>query len=163
MNAAKALKAGFHTPDIAWKMYLEDLTEEEMMLRPCEGANHIKWQIGHLICSDHRMGSVAFPGQIPDLPDGFADRYTKETASVDDGTAFDSKIELLRVAEEQRSALFAALEQATDAELDRATPEDWQFFGPTVGYVIAMIPAHWMMHSGQWAILRRQQGRKPLF
>ena len=74
-----------------------------------------------------------------------------------------SKEELIRICEEQRAALFAALEQATEEELDRETPEEWQFFGPTMGYVIAMMPTHWMMHAGQWAVIRRQLGRKPLF
>lgn len=163
MHGPAALKAVFHTPDIAWKMYLEDLTEEEMMHRPCEGANHIKWQMGHLMMSDHRMASLVFPGQMPDLPDGFQERYAKETAENNDPSAFDSKEELIRICEEQRAALFAALEQATEEELDRETPEEWQFFGPTMGYVIAMMPTHWMMHAGQWAVIRRQLGRKPLF
>ncbi len=163
MQGTEALKAAFHTPDLAWKMYLDDMTEEELLRRPCEGANHIKWQIGHLMSSDYRMASLVFPGQIPDLPDGFQERYAKDTAKSDDPQAFDSKEDLLSVCEKQRSALFAALEKATDSDLDKPTPEEWQFFGPTMGYVIAMIPGHWMMHAGQWAVIRRQLGREPLF
>ena len=31
------------------KECVDSTTDAEMMKRPCEGCNHIKWQVGHLI------------------------------------------------------------------------------------------------------------------
>ena len=79
------------------KAYLEDLSDEELLLRPVEGANHIAWQLGHLISSEHNMVEMVCPGSMPPLPDGFADAYTKETAASDEGAAFLTKVEYLKL------------------------------------------------------------------
>jgi hypothetical protein len=32
-----------------------------------------------------------------------------------------------------------------------------------VGALFSVEGSHWLMHAGQWAVIRRQLGRKPLF
>ena len=34
---------------------------------------------------------------------------------------------------------------------------------PTVASLFSLAGTHWVMHAGQWAIVRRQLGRPPLF
>jgi len=34
---------------------------------------------------------------------------------------------------------------------------------PTIGAMFSMHGTHYVMHAGQWAVVRRQLGRKPLF
>jgi hypothetical protein len=163
MDAKDALKATMYLPDFVWRSYIEDLSDDELMQRPVAGTNHIIWQIGHLISSERGLVEGVCPGSMPPLPEGFADRYTKETAASDDPAKFHSREELLRVAAEQRQGTLAALDKLSAADLDRPTPERLQRFGPTVGYIFAMIGGHWQMHAGQWAVLRRKLGRPPLF
>ena len=102
--------------------YLGDLTDEEMMHRPHPDCNHIKWQMGHLIVSEHNMVDSLSPGCMPPLPEGFADKYTKETAASDDAAAFDSKEELMRLYEQQRAGTLAALEQTETQQLSNEPP-----------------------------------------
>ena len=97
---------------------------------------------------------------MPPLPAGFAEKYTNETAASDDPKAFATKAELMKAYKEQREGTLAALAKVTDADLDKPSGFDWS---PTVGSIYSLQGSHWLMHAGQWAVVRRQLGRKPLF
>lgn len=140
--------------------YLEDLTDQELFHRPAPGANHINWQLGHLIVAEHQMINQARPGSMPPLPDGFAERYAKENAGSDDPSQFLTKEQLLSVFREQRAATLRALSTVTDEELDRPSGVP---YAPTVAALFSMQGTHWVMHAGQWAVIRRQCGRPPLY
>lgn len=163
MDTKTAIKAAIDTANMISTSYLGDLTDEEMMHRPAPDANHIKWQVGHLIASEYSMINNVAPGSLPDLPEGFADKYTKETSKSDDAAAFDSKADLMALHEKQRAGTLAALQNIADDEFDKPAPEEMQAYAPTIGHVFLMQDAHWMMHAGQWAVVRRQLGREPLF
>ncbi|SFJ38261.1 DinB family protein [Planctomicrobium piriforme] len=159
MTTNEALKLGIDSADMICLMYLQDLTDEEMMHRPAPGANHVKWQVGHLIASENMMIDGILPNSMPTLPVGFADMYSKQTAGLDDPKEFHTKEELLKVYREQRAATLAALAKLSPEQFDKPTSID---YAPTVGSMFSLQGAHWMMHSGQWAITRRQLGRPPL-
>ena len=163
MDTKSAIKQAIDTAHMISSSYLGDLTDEEMMHRPAAGCNHIKWQVGHLIESEHKMISQCLPSSMPALPAGFEDRYSKESATSDDAAAFDSKEELMKLYEEQRAATLAALANINEADLSKEGPEEIRSYCPTVGSAFLMQDAHWMMHAGQWAVIRRQLGREPLF
>ncbi|MFK7767567.1 MAG: DinB family protein [Mariniblastus sp.] len=163
MNTKTAIKTALDCANMISTSYLGDLTDEEMMHRPAPGCNHIKWQVGHLIASEYNMISGCVPGAIPELPTGFADKYSKESAASDDANAFDSKETLMALYEKQRAATLAALETVSDEDLDKESPESIRSYAPNVGSAFLMQDAHWMMHAGQWAVIRRQLGREPLF
>lgn len=160
MNAKQALKVSLDMERAVSMSYLEDLTDQEMMHRPCPGANHIKWQLGHLIASEHALVDKVVPGSMPPLPDGFQETYSREQALVDDAAAFHSKQELLQAAATQREGTLAALDAVSDADLDQPSGVE---YAPTVGGIFSMQGGHWLMHAGQWAVIRRQLGRPPLF
>ena len=143
--------------------YLQDLTDEDLMIRPVENANHMAWQLGHLIAAEHSLVNMVCPDSMPALPDDFADRYKKETAALDDASAFHTKEEYLQLMQEQRAGTLAALEKVSDDDLEQPSPEAIREFCPTVGATFGLQATHWMMHSGQWVIVRRKLGREPLF
>jgi hypothetical protein len=143
--------------------YLDDLDDAALMMRPHPGCNHLNWQVGHLITSEHQIVESVVPGSMPPLPAGFAERYAKETAVNDDPAAFDSKAELMRVFEEQRAGTLAALAALPDADFDRPTPEPMQAYAPTVAAAFELQASHWMMHAGQWVIVRRALGKPAIF
>lgn len=163
MDTRSAIKSAIDMANMISTSYLGDLTDEEMMHRPDPKCNHIKWQIGHLIASEHQMINGCLPGAMPDLPDGFADKYSKESAASDSPDDFHSKEELMGLYEQQRTATLAALEGVSDEDLDKPAPEEMRAYAPTVGSAFLMQDAHWVMHAGQWAVIRRQLGREPLF
>ena len=163
MNAQDAIKLSIDSAKFVTLEYLANLSDEDMLQRPHPECNHIKWQMGHLISSEHQMIDAVCPGSMPALPEGFAERYTKETATSDQPDAFDSKADLRKLLEDQREATLAALATLSDEDLSKPAPEAMQGYAPTVADVFSLQGGHWMMHAGQWAIIRRQLGRPPLF
>ncbi len=163
MKPNDAIKLSIDTADLVARSYLEDLTDEEMMHRPAAGCNHIKWQIGHLIESDFRTIDSCCKGSMPALPEGFAKKYNKQTASIDDHEAFHRKAELMELYDQQRSAILKTLATLTPEELEKPAPETMRSYAPTVAAAFSLLGIHWAMHAGQWAVIRRQLGRAPLF
>jgi hypothetical protein len=163
MKANDAIRLGIEMSSMVCGPYVADLSDEDLMRRPHPSCNHLKWQLGHLIAAEHSMINTVCPGSMPPLPPGFVDRYTKETARSDDPARFDSKDTLLRVHGEQRGAMLAALNRLSDMDLDQPSPEAYRSYAPTVGALFSMQGSHWLMHAGQWVIVRRELGREPLF
>ncbi len=163
MDAVEVLSQSLTTADGISGAYLQDLTDGELLVRPLPDANHIAWQLGHLIATEHSMLERAFPGCMPGLPDDFSERHAGETAREDAAEAFLSKQAYLDLFQQQRAATRALLEGLTAADLDAAAPEELRGLCKTVADVFAMQAAHWLMHAGQWAVIRRKLGRPPLF
>jgi DinB superfamily len=163
MNSREALSTAFAQSNMITDAYLADLTDEELFVRPADGANHIAWQLGHLIAAENGMVGAVCPGLMPPLPNGFAERHKKETAGSDDPAAFPKKADYLKLLQEQRAGTKRALESLSDADLEKPVPENLRWVGPNVAAVFSMQPVHWMMHAGQWAVTRRKLGRPPLF
>jgi hypothetical protein len=160
MLAQQAIREVIEMGNTVAMSYLSDLSDEELLRRPHPGCNHINWQWGHLIVSENGLVNQAVPGSMPPLPAGFAERYTPATAGSDDSSAFATKEELLAIMAEQRQATFAALEQTTADDLDRPTGIE---YAPNVAAIFSLQGTHWLMHAGQWVVVRRQLGRAPLF
>ena len=163
MSIAEHIKAELQFPGSVAKGYVQDLTDDELLIRPHEKANHIAWQLGHLIVAEHNLNNMVCPDSMPALPDGFADKHVKEAATSDDKSGFCTKDEYLAAMDEQRAGTLALLDKLTDEELQQPAPEKIQQLGGTVGAVIAAQSAHWMMHAGQWVIVRRQLGKEAMF
>lgn len=160
MNAREVIKLSIDMAQMVSGGYLEDLTDEQLMLRPHPGCNHINWQVGHLIAAEnHHLRTIA-PDAAPPLPAGFAEQYSSATASSDDPAKFRRKDELLKLHAEQLAAVLATLERLDDAALDRPSGIH---YAPTVGAVMSMQASHWLMHAGQWVIVRRALGKPALY
>ncbi|WP_417381197.1 DinB family protein [Gimesia sp.] len=163
MSIAEHIKSSLQLPTFVVNGYLEDLTDADLLVRPAEKSNHINWQLGHLIQSEQFHTSQVCPDVVPELPAGFKERYTKETVSSDNPADFLSKAELVELMHKQREATLNALSKFSDEELMQPAPESVSYLGPTVGCVFAGEASHWMMHAGQWAVIRRIIGKQPLF
>jgi hypothetical protein len=163
MSIAAHIRSALELPSFVVRSYLDDLTDDDLLVRALEKTNHIAWQLGHLIASEHYHVEQIYPDSMPRLPAGFADGYTRLTALSDDRAQFLSKDEYLQLMDQQRAGTISVLQGLSDDELMRPAPESISYFGPTIGSVFAGESAHWMMHAGQWAIIRRKLGRAPLF
>ncbi len=58
-----AVEANLRMAHMLLHAYIEDFTDEELLVRPVAGANHVAWQLGHLICSEYSIIS-----QVAELP-----------------------------------------------------------------------------------------------
>ena len=157
------IKATFRLPESIVTHYLEDLTDAELLVRPLDNMNHIAWQLGHLIASENFHISQISPSRMPALPAGFSERHTQVTAGSNDPADFYPKADYLHWMKQQRLGTYAVLEELSDEALEQEAPKSIRYFGATVGAVIAGESTHWMMHAGQWAVVRRKLGKPPLF
>ena len=162
MSLAEHITASLQLPTLVVNMYLEDLTDADLLIRPAENMNHIAWQLGHLIQSEHFHVTQIAPDAMPALPEGFQERHTKETAASDEPGDFLTKAEYVSLMQAQREASLKLLATLSDEELSQEAPEKVNYLGPTVGCIFAGEATHWMMHAGQWAVVRRQLGKPPL-
>lgn len=163
MNSREAIKLSLDTSDMIVKMYLGDLEDADLLVRPIPGTNHIAWQLGHLITSENQFINEVAPGSMPALPPGFAERHASANSRLDSASAFLSKAEYLKLYDQQRAATIAALNRLSDADLDKPSPEKFRQYTKNVGDCFSLQGSHFLMHAGQWAIIRRKLGRAPLF
>ncbi len=141
--------------------YLSDLSDADLMDRPVPKANHISWQLGHLIASEQQM-LIQAGYESPDLPDGFAESYSKETAESDDPGKFCTKDEYLQWMAAQRAATLAALDATPEDDLNKPAPESMREYAQTIGIVFNMVGVHEMMHAAQFVAVRRKLGKPVL-
>ena len=163
MNGPQAIQAALKSSQFLLPMYLGDLSDGDLLVRPAPGANHIAWQLGHLINSEVQLVSKHFPGTTyPPLPAGFAERHNKDASKIDPPKGFSSKVEYLDLFNKTREATLANLAKLSDAELDKPTTGDMAKFAPTIGAIFVLVSNHTLMHAGQFTVLRRKLG-KPIF
>ncbi|MCA9132977.1 MAG: DinB family protein [Planctomycetales bacterium] len=156
MNANEVIKGTLDTAEMVGLAYLGDLSDAQLMQRPHPECHHLNWQVGHLILSEHGLMQTIAPGGMPELPSGFAATYSKEAAASDDASKFATKEQLLQAYREQRAGTLALLAKITETELDEPSGVE---YAPTKGAVFSMTGQHWLMHCGQWVIVRRQAGK----
>lgn len=164
MDFKQSIRSSLEAADVIVQALLADITPQELLLRPAPDANHIAWQLGHLIRAEHALVELAAPGTMPALPTGFKERHTNETAKSDDPATFLAKEEYLRLAKEIRAGTLQVLAKVNDADMDR--PVGGPKLPPFIkraGDAFITIGPHWIGHAGQWTVLRRKLGRPRLF
>lgn len=158
MNVRDALHSTMDMSSMVLKTYLTDLTDADLMRRPGPGCNHLAWQLGHLIASDNSLLEAIRPGAGTPLPEGFAKQHSKETTAENDPARFCTKQQYLDLYDKVHSAVLAALDKVTEADLDQSSPEKFEMF-PTVGSIFVLLATHPMMHAGQFVPVRRALGK----
>ena len=162
MRTQDAIKYALHSTRNLVNMYLQDLSDADLLVRPTPQANHIAWQMGHLIAAESRMGGGNITNATyPELPAGFAERHNKETASRN--TGFGTKAEYLALFNKVRQATIDSVDKLSDADLDKPTSGPIAAMAPMVGAMLLLNANHAMMHGGQFSVVRRKLGKPVLF
>jgi len=164
VNGRQAVKTALDSTHNILTMYLSDLSDADLLVRPVAGANHTAWQLGHLILAEAHLLGKDLPGaQYPALPPGFAEQHSKDTSAQEPPRGFATKQEYLAHLHKAREATLAALEKLSDADLDRPTVGPMAQFAPTLGALLLLVANHTLMHAGQFTVVRRKLGKPVLF
>ena len=140
------------------KLYVEDMTDAELLTRPNPESHHVAWQLGHMISSEcEMMQQLGF--EMPALPDGFAETYTPENAKSDNPATFHKKDQYTELLTAQRTATLEVLKNMDEATMDKSTPAPMSEYVDTVGRALNLIGIHQMMHAGQFIPVRRKLGK----
>jgi uncharacterized damage-inducible protein DinB len=162
MNARDAIQSMLGSTQHMVEWYVSDLSDADLLVRPVPGANHIAWQLGHLITAEPFLIRTELPDAVyPELPAGFAQQHTKETSTSD--TGFRPKAEYLEWSKKMRGTTKALVEQLADADLDRPSTGRMAKFAPKLADLIILVANHSMMHAGQFTVVRRKLGKPVLF
>jgi hypothetical protein len=144
-------------------MELADFSDADMMVRPCPGANHPMWQVGHLVVSEAGMLGQTSGGAVKAPPESFAAKFTKETSKIDDPNFFPKKAEVLDQFKAVRASTVAWVKTLKEADLAKDAPEMMRRMCPNVGSLLGLLPVHVGMHVGQIQVARRKLGKPILF
>ena len=162
MKAQDAIRSTLTSTQYMLGMFLNDLSDADLLVRPVPAANHIAWQLGHLIAAEGNMLTPYIKDAgYPALPAGFAEQHNKEAAVKD--TGFLTKAEYLGLFNKVRQATIDAVGKLSDADLDAPTTGPMSQMVPTVGALLLLSGDHVMMHAGQFTVVRRKLGKPVLF
>jgi len=142
---------------------LADFSDADLLVRPCPGANHAAWQLGHLAMAEVGLLNGVKEGSLATPPADFASKFTKETSSNDDPAFFPKKAAILDQFTKTNNAVVAWIKTLKPADLDQPITGRMAAFVPTVGHLAAMLSGHVMMHTGQFQVIRRKLGKPILF
>jgi len=158
MNAKDVIRTTLQTGQSIVDQYLADLDDRDLLLRPVPQANHIAWQLGHLVASEREMVG-ALGHEMPELPAGFVEAHSPDNARSDGPRGFSQKQEYLDLMQRMRAGTLAALDRTPEADLEQPGPEAMRSYAPTVGAVFNMVGVHLLMHVGQFVPVRRKLGK----
>ena len=78
MNGSQVIGTALASTQHIVNWYVSDLSDADLLVRPTAGANHIAWQLGHLIASETRLVRSQLPdASYPGLPAGFAEQHAQ--------------------------------------------------------------------------------------
>ena len=164
MTGKDAIQTALKGTQFVTPMYLSDLSDADLLVRPAPSANHIAWQLGHLINSEVGIVKEQVPGAVyPALPTGFAERHNKEASKVEPPKGFFTKAEYVDWFDKIREATIANVAKLSDAELDKPTSGPMAQMAPTVGAMLLLVSNHTLMHVGQFTVVRRKLGKPIIF
>jgi uncharacterized damage-inducible protein DinB len=164
MNGVEAIRTALTSTQQITTWFLSDLSDADLLVRPAPGANHIAWQIGHVIVSENGFVRSQFPAvTTTELPAGFEKQHNKETQFTDPPAGFATKAAYVDLFTKVRQATLAGLGTLSDAALDQPTKGSMAKFAPTLGALLLLMANHALMHAGQFSVVRRQLGKPVLF
>jgi hypothetical protein len=163
MNAKEAIRIALTSTQNMVPKFLNDLSDADILVRPVPNANHIAWQVGHVIASECRLGKQLPGAEYPELPAGFAEQHAKHMAGMDPPKNFGTKTQYLDLFNKVRQATLANLDRLSDADLDKPTTGDIAKMAPTLGAILLLTANHVLMHAGQFTVVRRKLGKPIVF
>src|SRR5262245_24458536 len=159
MTAKDVIRSTMTTYLAILKNLLADLSDADLLDRPAPAANHIAWQLGHLIAAEARLVSMITGNPPAELPAGFAEKHAKEAAPVNEPAAFQTKAAYLELFDRVRESTLTTLDAYPDADLDKPNTGRLGKFFPTMGAMWMLAATHPTQHMGQVSVVRRMLGK----
>jgi DinB family protein len=145
-------------------MMLADLGDADLTVRPVPSANHIAWQLAHLITAEKYLLEGELPGAVyPSLPPAIAELGNERTGKVDPAAGYLPKAQYLEWFDKLRAITLAAVDKLADNDLDSPSKGPMAKYAPTLGDLLVLTANHTLMHGGQFTVVRRALGKPVVF
>jgi DinB superfamily len=162
MTAKDLILRAFDVSREQAKMFLSDLSDADLLVRPVPGSNHIAWQFGHVLCAELRALRALSGGPGPELPAGFEEAHAKDRANSD--TGFSTMATYLATLDTVRNATVHFVKTMSDEDLAKPNTGPTGKRWPTIADLCLLISAfHPTLHTGQYTVVRRKLGKPVLF
>ncbi len=138
---------------------LQDVTEEESLVKPPTGGNCLNWVVGHIVT--HRDIILGIIGEEAVLTEAQSAPYRRGSAP----TAGDALLDMATLRgflSDSQHRLLPALAQLSDDQLQATVPEKF-YRSPlkgSVGNALIRLHYHEGYHNGQIGLLRRVAGKE---
>lgn len=161
MTTPQLLASGLTTSLRVIELFVRDLTPAEYLHRPVAQANCAAWVLGHLILV-HRLAVQAVDPCVglPALPEGFEARFSKESPAPEAAEFGDTSV-LMPLLRQHVDILTEAVLKLNEPDLRRPLANPTPMFGK-LGEMLAFMPIHTGIHTGQITVARRSLGRPPI-
>lgn len=153
MDVHQAIESLLTTADTVVQRYLSDFPTDQWSMRPHPDCNDLNWQFGHAVLSESQMIDGGPSSQLTFGKD--AARIYQKTQTGPVGSERLEPEQLWIWYAEVRKHSLDLLRELSSRDLDRPMPDSISSYCPTLGDAYLAVGAHWMMHTGQWAVLRR--------
>ena len=164
MKATDVVKLALSSTQDSLQMYLGDLADADLKVRPVASANNIAWQLAHLIVAEKMLLEGELPGvKYPEIPAAIASLGSERTGKVDPPEGYLPKTQYLDLLGKMRAATIAAVGNLADADLDKPNTGMMAKSAPTLGALLILIANHTLMHGGQFTVVRRALNKPVVF
>ena len=164
MQAKDVIKIALKSTQDNLQMYLGDLSDKDLTTRPVPAANHIAWQLAHLIIAEKFLLTGELPGvSYPEPPAAIATLGNERTGKVDPPEGYLSKAQYLEWFNKMRAATIAAVDKLSDADLDKPVTNAMAKYAPTLADLLILTANHTLMHGGQFSVARRALNKPVVF
>jgi hypothetical protein len=160
MRGKDVVKSVLVTTADTMKMFLGDLADADLTVRPVPSANHIAWQLAHLITAEKFLLEGELPGAVyPPLPPAINELGNERTGKVDPAAGYLPKSQYLEWFDKLRAVTVAAVDKLSDSDLDTPSKGPMAKYAPTLGDLLILTGNHTLMHAGQFTVVRRALGK----
>jgi uncharacterized damage-inducible protein DinB len=141
------------------KRLIDDITDQESMVRGKDQCNHIRWLTGHMITGESHVLSLL--GGKNDDSRNYEKNFGRGSVITDDPSVYPSMAELKKRLYDIHERATNLVEKISEAELQRETGQEekkeplWQS--------LTFLFMHEFYHAGQIASARRIIGRERSF
>jgi hypothetical protein len=164
MQGKDVVKLALASTQNLLSMYIADLSDQDLLTRPVPSANHIAWQLAHLIGSEKALLEKEIPGAVyPEMPANLKEQAGDKTGKGTPVGGFLKKGDYLEWFNKMRNATLANVDRLSDADLDRPTTGPMAAFAPNLGALFILLANHTLMHAGQFTVTRRALNKPVIF
>jgi hypothetical protein len=164
MQAKEVAKLALQSAQDTMQMFLGDLSDQDVTVRPVPGANNIAWQLAHLIVAEKMLLEGILPGAAyPEIPAAIATLGNERTGKVDPPEGYLPKAQYVEWMAKLRAITIAAVDKLSDSDLDTPNTGMMAKFAPTLAALLILMANHTLMHGGQFTVVRRALNKPVVF
>lgn len=144
------------------RQLLEGIPADKMCVIPAGCSKHALWIAGHLASTDDWF-VAEFGGGKPTLPEAWQKLFGMKSEANADARMYPSPAEVTKALDASHAEVLKWVDSLTSEQLEKAMPQEWQAYAPTMADVPIFAAWHEGYHAGQLSAVRKGLGLPAAF